>query len=165
MLGMAVLVLSALPIDAGSVPSSEADAFRFLNRLPEALYPVAWAVMQLGNVLAVPAGAIVAAVMRRWWLSFAIVVSGMGAWLLAKVVKTTVGRGRPAELLSDVVLRDAPATGHGYLSGHAAVVTAIATAATPYLSRSLRVVVWILVTITCLARVYVGAHLVLDVIV
>lgn len=53
-------------------------------------------------------------------------------------------------------------TGRGFVSGHAAVVAAIATVVTPYLGTRGRWIVWTLVVITTTARVYVGAHLPLD---
>ena len=140
----------------------ETEIFRWFNGLPEGIYGPVWVVMQLGNVLAVPLAAVVALVMRRWWLSAAIMVSGLATWVVAKVIKEIVERGRPAELLADVVLRGAPASGHGYISGHAAVVAAIATVVTPCLGPAWRAVLWALVAIACLARIYVGAHLVLD---
>jgi membrane-associated phospholipid phosphatase len=162
--GAVVLALSALPIEAGSVGALEADVFRFINDLPGAIYGVLWPAMQLGNVIAAPVAALAAMLARRFRLAVGLVVSGVVVWLLAKVVKDLIERGRPAELLSDVSRRDAPAVGQGYPSGHAAVVVALAAVASPYLSRPLRIVVWTLAALVCLARVYVGAHLPLDVI-
>ena len=159
-----VLVVSALPIDESTVPEAETIVFGWINGLPGAAYVVVWPIMQLGNVVAVPAAAIAAALWRRLWLSIALLVSGIGTWLLAKVVKVVVTRGRPAELLEDVIRRGAPAGGRGYVSGHAAVVAAIATLVTPYLPPRLRIVAWALAALAGLARVYVGAHLPLDIV-
>lgn len=53
---------------------------------------------------------------------------------------------------------------NGFVSGHSAVAAALATAAAPYLSRRLRRVAWALALTVGLARVYVGAHLPLDVV-
>lgn len=83
---------------------------------------------------------------------------------LSKVVKSIVPRGRTAELLSHVRIRGAAATGRGYISGHAAVVTLIAALAWPYLGRRGRIAVLVVLVAVCLARVYVSAHLPLDVI-
>lgn len=154
--------LASLPIDAHDVSGLEADAFHLVNDLPGSLYWGVWVVMQLGNFFAVPVAALAALAARRFRLAAALVVSGGVVWLLAKVIKDLIERGRPAELINDVVLHHAPAAGNGYVSGHAAVAVALATVAAPYLGRRLRIAVWILAALVCVARVYVGAHLPLD---
>ena len=79
------------------------------------------------------------------------------------MVKGIWPRGRPDDLLADVVVRGADALGRGFVSGHAATLTALAVVAWPWLGRRGRIVVAVLVTVVCLSRVYVGAHLPLDV--
>ena len=163
-LAAAFLAASAAAIDADRVSSPEADVFIAVNDLPGSLYPVAWPVMQLGNLFVVPAVAVIAAATKRFRLALAAASSGVAVWLLAKVIKEVAERGRPAELLADVELRNAPAAGGGFVSGHAAVAFAMATVATPYLGRWGRVIAWTLATAVGVARVYVGAHLPLDVV-
>jgi membrane-associated phospholipid phosphatase len=162
--GALVLAATAAPIDARDVSELETDVFRFINELPGSLYGAVWPVMQFGNVIAAPVVAVAALIARRIRLAVGFFVSGFLVWLLAKVIKDLVERGRPAELLSEVVRRDAPAAGQGYPSGHAAVAMALAAVASPYLNWSLKIAVWALAVGVCLARVYVGAHLPLDVI-
>ena len=161
--GFAILALTAIPIDARSVGALETDIFRLVNDLPGAIYGVVWPLMQLGNVIVAPVLALVALITRRFRLAAGIALSGFGVWLLAKVIKDLVERGRPAELLDEVFRRGAPRVGQGYPSGHAAVAVAIAVVISPYLSRPLKVVAWVLAAAVCVGRVYVGAHLPLDV--
>jgi len=87
--------------------------------------------MQLGNLLIVPVAVIIALIFRRFRLAAAVTLAGSLGWFLAKLVKQIVPRGRPAELLNNVVLRDAPAAGNGYISGHAAVVFAFVAVTSP----------------------------------
>jgi membrane-associated phospholipid phosphatase len=163
-LGFAVLALSAIPIDADRVSDFETETFHLINDLPGALYWGIWAVMQFGNFLFVPLAGVAAALLRRLRLAIALLASGTIVWLLAKVIKDAIERGRPGELIGEVILRHAPAAGNGFISGHAAVAVAIATVSTPYLGPKSKTVVWALAGLVCLARVYVGAHLPLDVI-
>jgi undecaprenyl-diphosphatase len=162
--GAAMLVLAALPVDADRVPDAEAAVFRVLNGTTVLPFVLVWPVMQLGNVLVVPVSAAVAAVLRLWRLAAALLMAGTATYLLAKVVKGIVPRGRPDGLLDEVVIRGADALGRGFVSGHAATLTALAAVAWPWLGRRARIAVAVIVTVVCLTRVYVGAHLPLDVV-
>jgi undecaprenyl-diphosphatase len=160
--GIAVLVLSALPVSPGRAPAAERDAFRAVNDLPTVPLPPVWLVMQLGNVVAVPLATIVALLARRVRLAVAVALSGAATYWLAKVVKHFVVRGRPVTVLADVVIRGAPSHGLGYVSGHAGVVTVLAFVAIPFLGPRWRWAVAVAAVVVCLTRVYVGAHLPLD---
>jgi undecaprenyl-diphosphatase len=162
--GAVLLVFAALVVHGGRVGGPEATVFRAINATTVLPFVVVWPVMQLGNVLVVPAATVVAAALRRWWLAGELLLAGTGTYLAAKVVKGIVPRGRPHGLLSDVVIRGAEAQGRGFVSGHAAVLAALAAVAWPWLGRGGRITVCALVVVVSLARVYVGAHLPLDVV-
>ena len=162
LLGAAVLVLSALPVHAHSITAAEASAFRLVNHLPSAPFAVVWAPMQLGNFLIVPVAVAIALVLRRWRLAAELALAGAGVYLLAKQVKHFVLRGRPDTLLDDVIIRGAHPHGLGYVSGHIAVVTALAVVAAPWLPRWGRWLVAVAAAAVFVARMYVGAHLPLD---
>ncbi len=161
---VAVLLLSAELVHRNRVARLEVDAFRIVNDLPGTLYPFVWPVMQLGNILAVPVVAAAAGLTRRFRLAANLAMAGAGCWLLAKLVKRLVERPRPSFFLHDVHIRGTADTGLGYVSGHAAVSVALASVASPYLPRRARRVVWALAAVVCLSRMYVGAHLPLDVV-
>jgi undecaprenyl-diphosphatase len=161
--GVGLLLLTALPIDRVRVPDTEASLFGVLNGTTVLPFVVVWPVMQLGNFLVVPAATLLAAAFRRWRLAAELLVAGAGTYAAAKLVKRTWARGRPDGLLHDVVIRGAAAFGRGFVSGHAATLTALAVVAWPWLSRRGRIAAGVVVVAVCLARVYVGAHLPLDV--
>ncbi|MFQ1002378.1 phosphatase PAP2 family protein [Modestobacter sp. SSW1-42] len=162
-LGLAVLGTGFLIARRGEISLLERDLFRLVNDLPTLLLPVVWLVMQLGNVVAVPTLAAVAALTGRFRLARDLAVSGGLAYLVADLVKGVVQRERPIGLPVGEVLNE-QVTGLGFISGHSAVAAALATAAAPYLARRPRRVVWALAWTVGLARIHVGAHLPLDVV-
>lgn len=163
-IAVALLLLSALPARRHDVTDIESDVFYGINGIPGLLFWPIWVVMQLGNILAVPLVAGVMLLVRKVRLALDVAVAGSAAWLVATIIKSIVARGRPGEIFTDVILRSAPASGYGYVSGHAAVAAAMAAVITPYVSRPWKIVVWSLALLVGLGRVYVGAHLPLDVV-
>jgi undecaprenyl-diphosphatase len=68
-------------------------------------------------------------------------------------------------VIDDVVRRgDASAAGEAFVSGHAIIAFSLAVLLTPYLTRRWRIAAWALAAGVCVGRVYVGAHLPLDVV-
>ncbi|HEV2921708.1 MAG TPA: phosphatase PAP2 family protein, partial [Actinomycetota bacterium] len=162
--GLAVLLLCTATVRPHDVGTLETDVFRLANDLPGDLFPAFFVVMQAGNVLAVGVAAAVVAATRRFWLAANLAITGIGVWLLAKAIKARIGRGRPVDLLPDVHLRGSHDNGLGFVSGHAAVAVAIATMIVPYLGRRARWVAVLVAFLVCVSRLYVGAHLPLDVV-
>jgi undecaprenyl-diphosphatase len=93
-----------------------------------------------------------------------VVVSGVGAWFLAKYVKNVVQRGRPLAFIPSIDVREGKGTGLGFVSGHTAVAFAMATALYPVLSRKGRIVAYAVATVVGLARIVFGMHFPLDVV-
>ena len=75
------------------------------------IFPFAWVVMQLGKVVVVPGAALIAIMGRRFRLAVALAAAGSLVWIVAKIVKEIVPRGRPGELLDNLcsVMRSRPA--------------------------------------------------------
>lgn len=161
--GTAVLLLSAASVHQHSVDSWERSVFEVVNDSVTVPFALVWPIMQLGNIVAVPVAALGAAIARRIRLAGAILVGGALTYYLAKVVKRFVVRGRPPDLLPDVQIAGTAAQGLGFVSGHAGVSALLATVALPYLGRRLQALAIGLAAFVCLARMYVGAHLPLDI--
>jgi undecaprenyl-diphosphatase len=143
----------------------EVHVFESVNDLPDALHWPIWPVMQLGNFwMAVVGGLGVFALTRRWRPALATTTAVLLAWLGAKVVKGIIKRGRPADLLEGVHVRESSLHGHGYVSGHTAIAFAIATVVTPLLPGRWRLLPFTLAGLVGFARIYYGAHLPLDVV-
>jgi undecaprenyl-diphosphatase len=119
--------------------------------------------MQLGAFGAIPAAAAAARLAGDGGLAGRLLAGGTGTWALAKVVKRAVRRPRPVLLLAGIRRRGRDASGLGYLSGHAGVAVALGAAALPRLGRGGRALALSAIPLVGLTRVYVGAHLPLDV--
>ena len=164
-LGALILLATMSAIHQHRIGVRETDVFRVINdlALPGWTWPGVWLVMQLGVIGAVPLVVGLALLTRRWRLALYAALAGGTIYLVAKLVKEFVQRGRPQTLLDNVHILGEPARGLGYVSGHSAVAVALATVASPFLGRRARRVAWVLAGCVCVARIYVGAHLPFDV--
>ena len=162
--GTAALLVTAAAVRRDHVGPGEDLVFRAVNGLPDSLYPPAWVVMQLGTLGAAPAAAGVAWLAADGELAGRLLVSGAATWALSKLVKQMVRRPRPASLLPGTRCRGREAAGLGYLSGHAGVAVALGAAALPRLGPAGRALALSVIPVVGLTRVYVGAHLPLDVV-
>jgi undecaprenyl-diphosphatase len=160
-LGSAILLAATLPTRRPQPPRLELDAFEAVNGLPDTLYPPLWPLMQFGALAAVPVTAAVVWQRGDRGRAARLLVAGIATWALAKGVKRAVRRGRPAAV-GPVRVRGHEQSGDGFVSGHAAVSIALAAGTMRALPR-LDPVLAILAATVGLSRMYVGAHLPLDV--
>ena len=162
--GATVLVGSALLAERG-VYGWEVAIFQAVNGLPGSLRPLLWVLNQYGTAITIPVATVVALAFRRWVLAAALAMSGVTVYVLAKVIKGYVGRGRPSALLESVVEREpfSPES-LGYPSGHAAVAWAITIIVLAFMGRPWRRVAIVLAIVVPVVRMYVAAHLPLDLI-
>lgn len=157
------VALGAHEARRGEVRDAEARWFAGLNGVSERWLVPAWTVMQVGSLagtLAIGA-AIGAAGHPRLGRRLATV--GALSWVGSKVVKPFAGRGRPASVVEVARVLGREQAGLGYPSGHAAVAVAMATAADAHLPPSWRGPLWSTAAVVAASRVYVGAHMPLDV--
>jgi undecaprenyl-diphosphatase len=162
-LGGAVLGVTTVRARRPQPSQLELDCFEAVNSLPDSISAPLWPVMQLGALAAVPvvAGAV-------WWRgerrrAVHLLVSGSATWAVAKGVKRLVGRGRPAAVVEAARIRGLEQSGDGFISGHAAIAAALAAGARPLVPGASPVLVLLAATVA-FARLYVGAHLPLDVV-
>ena len=164
-LSIASIVLLAASIAArADLTALETQVFRAVNDLPDAFYNPIWPLMQYGTFITIPALAVVALLFRRP-LALALALAGVGVYLLALLVKQIVELGRPGELLTGVEQREVFGEGSlGFPSGHAAVAAALSVVVAAHLSKRWTIAALVLGTVVLIGRLYVGAHLPLDVI-
>ncbi|MFL5737642.1 MAG: phosphatase PAP2 family protein [Actinomycetota bacterium] len=161
--GTAVFLAAASAAER-SLSEREVELFRGVNGLPDSLLPAVWTVMQFGTFATIPVLGVIALRSGRRELALRLAAGGVGGYLAARLAKRSVERARPGVLLSGVHLRGAHADDDGFPSGHAAVSAALAVAIGAGLPAPWGDVAGGLAAMTSLARVYVGAHLPLDVV-
>jgi undecaprenyl-diphosphatase len=160
--GVAVLLAGALLAKRG-VYEWEIVVFTAVNDLPGNVSRLLWVFNQYGTAVTIPVATIVALLFKKWILALSLAISGVAVYLLAKVIKEFVGRGRPAALIDGVVERETFAPGSlGYPSGHAAVAWAITLLIAPYVRRGWQIAALLMAIVVPFVRMYVGAHLPLD---
>jgi membrane-associated phospholipid phosphatase len=165
--GLVVLIAGMVVVgDDGGLPGWEVDLFRTVNDLPGVLHPVLLVFQQFGAIGAGPAVAIVAWLAGRRRLALAAVLGVVAKLLLERVVKAIVTRERPATSIGpDIHVRgDVQLSGESFVSGHAAMAAVLAVVAAPWVPARWRVALWVLVGLVMIGRVYVAAHLPLDVV-
>ena len=162
-----IVVVTATVLAVEPLPKWEVEVFRAINDLGrQAEWPM-WVMQQAGMLFALPAGAVILwLVVSHWRPPLALVVGGIVlGWTAARVIKAYVDRGRPGALLDDVSFGwRTPIDTDGYLSGHAVVALTLAVVLSPYMPRWLRWALYALAGIVCFSRMYMGAHLPLDVV-
>jgi membrane-associated phospholipid phosphatase len=160
-----VVLVATMLVARAELATLEASIFRAVNDLPQGLYTVVWPFMQYGTFITIPALAVIAFLFRRFRLALAIALAGVGVYLVALVVKGVVDRGRPAALLTAVEERELfGADSLGYPSGHAAVAAALTVVVAAHLSVRWLISAVALGAVVLFGRMYVGAHLPLDII-
>jgi glycosyltransferase 2 family protein len=162
--GAAALLVTAMAARRDQVSPWEAKSFRAVNGMPDSIYMPTWVVMQMGTLGAAPAAAGAAWLAGEGELAARLLAGGAGAWALSKLVKRMVRRPRPVVLLPGTRCRGRQAAGLGYLSGHAGVAAALGAAALPHLGPAGRALVMTAIPVVGMSRIYVGAHLPLDVV-
>lgn len=163
-IGVFSTAASAMMAATPGISSLELSLFRLVNQLPGSFRIALASVMQLGSLSAVPASAGVALLKRRPALAADLALAGGLSWGAAKAMKVMVARERPALLLTEVLIHGREQGGSGFPSGHAAVAAALATVAGDHLPAPARCPTVALIAAVALARVYIGAHMPVDVV-
>ena len=163
--GAALIVFAVLGARDGTASEPEQAVFGAVNGLPDWLRWPMW-IFQLAGLIGLPfVVAAVALLLRRWRLAVACVLAALiKLYVEQPLFKDNIDRQRPGRTEPDPILRDVPASGASFPSGHAVVAFTLATLISPYLPGRWKAVVWGIAVLNSTARVYLGAHNPLDVV-
>lgn len=163
--GATAVIATGVVASSGEVGPTEARLFHAFNRLPDVHPAVLWPQQQFGNLAVGPIIVAVAATRRQWHLAAAAATATILKLGLERAVKAVIVRERPGTTVPGAVKRgNVPHEGQSFVSGHATLVTALATVVTPHLARRWRIVPATAAAVVCVARVYSGAHNPLDIV-
>ncbi|MGF7228777.1 MAG: phosphatase PAP2 family protein [Candidatus Saccharibacteria bacterium] len=160
-----LIVATIMVAHTKHVPASwELNLFHHLNNASDTFRLTAIAITMIGgSVWAALASIIIATAFRMYrlaWRLSAVIIGGYG---LDFILKQTVDRGRPGDLMADFHRRSVE-TGAGFPSGHTTVATVISLVLLPYLPKAWRWIVAVWIILVGVSRIYLGVHLPLDVI-
>ena len=165
-----VVVASGVAVAAGAraardgfLRDAESRLFARVNSVTDRVVVPVWAVMQVGSLGGSLATGAAVAASGRHRLGYRMAVASAVTWLTSKGVKPLVGRGRPVTVVDAARVLGRASTGLGYPSGHAAIAVAMASAASPLVSCRVRPALWSVALGVGVSRIYVGAHMPLDV--
>jgi membrane-associated phospholipid phosphatase len=153
------------------ISPTESRVFHAVNGLPDWLYPILWAPMQLGNLVV---GTIAGLVVAIFDGDLAVAIGVLLAMALKLVTERVVRREmadylavrqRPGTSQVSAVLRgaDVPKSGPSFPSGHVILVAGVGSVVAPNFPSHWWWVPGLLIFLVMLGRVYVGAHNPLDV--
>jgi membrane-associated phospholipid phosphatase len=158
------VVAGACAARSGRWLDVESRVFRAVNGRDQRALRPAWAAMQLGSLGGSLTIAGLVGLGGNTRLGHRLAIVSLVTWLGSKAIKPLVGRGRPATELTRVQVLGRQQRGLGYPSGHAAVSMAAASVLAPHLPSRVRPVAWVCALGVGATRVYVGAHLPLDIV-
>ena len=159
--GAILLFCIGIMMTRGAVSAWEQDLFEVIYSWPIWLTPFFLVVTQLGNYTVLMVLALLAFIFSKFTLVIRLLMSGSLAYLLTGVAKDLVGRGRPAELFTDITLRDY-SRGAGFPSGHMALATALAFTLGYFIPPKYRFITPLIIVLVGLSRIYLGVHAPLD---
>jgi undecaprenyl-diphosphatase len=171
-LGLVGIVVTAPIAATGSPSSAETAVFEWFNDPPGALGAVAGLVNPLLRPLALTllmVGVVAALFVSRRRVFRPLIThaagAGIVAYLIANGLKRVVDRGRPPVYLPNVLVHGYPVdpSGSGYPSSHTSVAVSVVVGAWPWLNLPWKVAGVTAAAAIALNRMYVGAHLPLDI--
>lgn len=161
---ISLLVVSAVAVHDRDMTGAEIAVFNWLYGLPGIFTAFFSVVTHFGNVYMLLGVAAVALIKRYYHIVIRLLFTGSLAYLMSGVFKDLVGRGRPAEFITDLIYKDTVVRGSGFPSGHMALATALFLTLSLYLPLKYKWIAPVGIVLVGLSRVQLGVHGPMDVV-
>ncbi len=152
--GLLVLVI----LHQGHPTDFENDLFKLVNGLPAQLATLFRLLYRFGALWALGLIVLAALVARRWRLARDLLVAGVVTWILGRLIGSLVVTDSSVVDALDVVTRFGKAT-PSFPVVRLAMIAAVISVASPYLSRPVRRMGQLLVLLLAFASLYLGTGL------
>lgn len=150
---VAVVGMAALIAHAGHPTRTEQTLFEFFSQLPSSLEPLFELLYGLGLLWAVALIAAAAFLARRWRLAGTMLLAASLTWLAGRAIGS-LAKGTPVGQSLHVVLR--VGTTPAFPLVRLAVVVAVVSAASPFLTRPMRRLGQTLIVLLTVGAMYLG---------
>lgn len=146
------LGVAVVGIWAQSPSSIDTNSFRVVNDLPNGLNGTATAVYALGSIWAALGVVLLLLAFRRWWAAGQLAAAAAIAWGIAELLHDILG----PHSIKGLGVHVRTGSGPVFPSTNAAVITALVLVLAPYMVRSLRRMLLVLVVAVPFAALYLG---------
>ncbi len=161
---ISLFIISAVMVHDRDMTSLEVVIFNGLYELSGVFTAFFSVVTHFGNVYMLLGIALLALMKRYYHMVVRLLFTGSLAYLVSGVMKDLVGRGRPAEFITDLVYKDTVVRGSGFPSGHTALATALFLTLSLYLPAKYKWIAPVGIVLVGLSRVQLGVHGPMDVV-
>lgn len=159
-----LFIVSAALVHNRDMAAWEISIFNGLYNLPSPFTAFFSVITHFGNIYILLGLSLLLLAKRYYHMTVRLLFVGSIAYLLTGVMKDLIGRGRPAEYITDLVYKDTVVRGSGFPSGHMALATALLLTISLYLPPKYKWVAPVGIILVGLSRIQLGVHGPMDVV-
>lgn len=163
-LGFTAYAVCAFAVQGRAALGWETSVFDWIYSWPQFLKPIFIVITQLGNAWFLPVLCLAIWIWHKKSLAVRLLFSGTTAYLLVQIAKEIIARPRPEFLLDNVAIREPFVNGYGFPSGHSAMIMLAGIILWPHVKKQWRWLIPVVVALVGISRIYLGAHLPMDII-
>lgn len=152
-------------VSNGLFDSYEVPLFNAINRLPDFLSPLFYTMTQFGGFWSLAIWFALGWYLVNRRAGLTVLYAGFLGYVISKYTKVSAGRGRPGDLLTEInFFSPEQFTGYGFPSGHATLAATCVAVLYYQVAPKYRKYLLLIVFMVGISRMYLGAHLPLDIV-
>lgn len=159
-----LFIICAAIVHNRDMSSLEISVFNGLYELPAPFTAFFSVITHFGNIYILLGLSLLLLAKSYYHMTVRLLFVCSIAYLFTGVMKDLIGRGRPAEYITDLVYKDTAVRGSGFPSGHMALATALLLTVSLYLPAKYKWIAPVGIVLVGLSRIQLGVHGPMDVI-